>query len=223
MEACKIRLLKNKFTDNLQAKARIKRFAYFESLIRTIDRPLSILDLGGTLDFWEKMGFVDKKDITIVLLNLVTSDFNYRNFVSIKGDARNLKRFKNTEFDVVFSNSVIEHVGNFNDQMSMANGIRRVSKRYFIQTPYFWFPIEPHYRTIYFQLYPTWLKIFRLKYFSKMGRFPRLDSKDQAIKEAHKIKLLTLKDLRILFPEANIYKERFFGLTKSIVAYNGFY
>lgn len=44
-------------------------------------------------------------------------------------------QFKEKEFDLVFSNSVIEHVGGFQDQMKAANEIRRVGKNYFIQTP----------------------------------------------------------------------------------------
>lgn len=55
-----------------------------------------------------------------------------------------MKQFQDNEFDAVFSNSVIEHVGDYEAQRQMANEIMRVGKRYFVQTPNFYFPIEPH-------------------------------------------------------------------------------
>jgi len=48
------------------------------------------------------------------------------------------------EFDLVFSNSVIEHVGDFERMRQFVHEARRVAKSYWIQTPSKWFPIEPH-------------------------------------------------------------------------------
>ena len=66
------------------------------------------------------------------------------------GDARQMPMFQDNEFDMCFSNSVIEHVGSAADQMSMAREVRRVAKGYFIQTPNAYFPLEPHF------LIPGW-------------------------------------------------------------------
>jgi SAM-dependent methyltransferase len=107
---------------------------------------VNILDVGGTQTFWDTSGFFDEKMnlLRITLMNVRKVPVSRPNFNSIVGDARDLKEFKENQFDVVFSNSVIEHVGDYNDQLQMANEIRRVGKRYFVQTPNLYFPIEPH-------------------------------------------------------------------------------
>lgn len=52
--------------------------------------------------------------------------------------------FETDEFDIVFSNAVIEHVGSRKAQAQFASEICRVGKRFFITTPNRWFPIEHH-------------------------------------------------------------------------------
>jgi len=118
--------------NSLATNLRRKRFALLKALIASLPRPFKILDVGGTQIFWERMGFCEEKGIKIVLLNLMEVQVTYPNFYSVVGDARNMKQFEDKEFDVVFSNSVIEHVGDYDDQRRMANEIRRVAKRYFL-------------------------------------------------------------------------------------------
>lgn len=74
------------------------------------DRPIQILDIGGTEIFWERMNFTDNNNVNITLLNLEKVPVKYNNFKIIKGDSSDLSFFKDKEFDVVFSNSVIEHL-----------------------------------------------------------------------------------------------------------------
>lgn len=52
--------------------------------------------------------------------------------------------FKDKEFDIAFSNAVIEHVGNAASQASFVREMARVSKTFFITTPNRWFPVEFH-------------------------------------------------------------------------------
>lgn len=52
--------------------------------------------------------------------------------------------FEDGEFEWVFSNAVIEHVGTYNDQLQFLNEMMRVGKNVFFTTPNRWFPIESH-------------------------------------------------------------------------------
>jgi ubiquinone/menaquinone biosynthesis C-methylase UbiE len=122
----------NREARSLAAKMRQRRFALFMSLLATVPRPIRVLDVGGTQNFWEVMGFTQAPDVSVVLLNTAHIQVNYTNFSSVIGDAREMKEFSDNEFDVIFSNSVIEHVGDYTDQLRMAHEVRRVGKRYFI-------------------------------------------------------------------------------------------
>jgi len=201
-------------------KLRRKRFLIFKSLIALLPRPLSILDIGGTQIFWERMNFTEEPDVKIVLLNLFKVETTYKNLISVQGDARRIDAFTDQEFDVVFSNSVIEHVGGYYQQCQMAKEVKRVGKRYFIQTPNRFFPIEPHFLLPFFQFFPSGLKIFLVRHFD-IGWYRRTSDKQKAAQLVNSIRLLTEKELKKLFPGANIYKEKLFGLTKSLIVYDG--
>jgi hypothetical protein len=193
------------------------RFGFFSKLLDTVDKPIRILDVGGEQVYWESMGFSDK-NVHITLLNLWTTPVSSSNFVSVIGDATSLKEYKDKEFDIVFSNSVIEHLFSWENQVKMANEVRRVGKRYFIQTPNYYFPIEPHWVFPFFQFLPKIMKVALTQHFT-LGHYPKTGNRLKSIERVNEVKLLTRKKMQRLFPEADIYKEIFFGLTKSITAY----
>lgn len=200
---------------------RKRRFAFFLSLLSTVPRPIRILDVGGTQEFWDMMGWDALGDVRVTLLNLAAPPVNAANFESVAGDARDLSRYPDASFDVVFSNSVIEHLGpNFADQRRMAAEIARVGKRYFVQTPNRYFPLEPHFLTPGFQFLPLDLRVWLVSSFN-VGWYKRIPDKAQARREVESISLLSRDDVRRLFPGGCIYAEKFAGLTKSFVAYGG--
>jgi hypothetical protein len=200
---------------------RAKRFAFFKTLLQKIDKgdPIKILDVGGTQIYWERMNFTDHDNVFITLLNLDLAPVSNANFSSIIGDARDLKRFENKHFDVVFSNSVIEHLFTLQNQQKMASEVRRVGKNYFIQTPNYYFPIEPHWLFPFFQFFPFDIRVWLTQNFN-LGNFPKSVSKEKAISRVKEVQLLTEKEMRFLFPEGNVYREKFFGLTKSVTMYH---
>ncbi len=89
-----------------------------------------ILDVGGRLDYWESMKFKYLDTADIVLLNLREEKVpsKYDHISSAEGDATNMWEYGDGEFDLCFSNSVIEHVGDFQAQKKMADEMRRVGK-----------------------------------------------------------------------------------------------
>jgi hypothetical protein len=116
--------------------------------------------------------------------------------------------FADREFDVAFSNSVIEHVPP-ELQPRFAAEVSRVAERYFVQTPNKYFPIEPHYQLPLFQFLPRRVR---------MALNDRFSLGWQGKGHWEEITLLSARDLRRLFPDAEIRRERVLGLTKSLVA-----
>jgi len=198
---------------------REKRLKFFLKLIEEIDVPeISILDAGGTVLFWKGAlpGFEGK--IRITVMNLMRQESDEKNIIPVVGDARDMSSFKDRQFDVVFSNSVIEHVGTYEDQKRMAGEIRRVGRNYFIQTPNYYFPLEAHFLFPLFQFLPMQCKIFLLTHFN-LGYYKKKHSRDDALKAIREIRLLRMSDLKELFPDSVIVKEKLFGFTKSFMAY----
>lgn len=199
---------------------RRKRFVFFQTLIRQIPPPIRILDVGGTQRFWDLMKFTASEQVQITLLNTAPLEVSRLHMEGRVADARDMSQFADHEFDVVFSNSVIEHVGSVDDQRTVADEIRRVGKRYFVQTPNRGFPIEPHFVFPFFQFLPVSWRAKLLQKFN-LGWIARVPEYENAKLVVRSIRLLNRRDLEQLFPEAEIYEERLMGLTKSFVAYFG--
>jgi hypothetical protein len=100
-----------------------------------------ILDVGGWPAYWQHLEPLWRdRPIHIAMINLVNVPVPDARYSSFTGDARDLGQFSDRSFDLVHSNSVIEHVGLWRDQCKMAQEIRRLAPRYFVQTPNYWFP-----------------------------------------------------------------------------------
>ncbi len=171
------------------------------SLYRTTMYPRpeeKILDVGcGTEGL---AGFEPNADIT-GLDSIERPDYPGRRFV--RGDARALP-FEPDSFDIAYSNSLVEHLDPA-DRSRFAAEIRRVAGRYWVQTPNRYFPVEPHVLLPGFQFLPESAR--RRLWGLGMPRAPY-----------EPIELLGAAELRELFPDAVILRERFAGLTKSLIA-----
>ncbi len=214
------RLASPRDSNSLAVRLRRKRFAFFEELLASVPRPFTILDIGGNQRFWELMGFADQPDVSIQILNTKEMETTLPNVSSRVGDARDLREIPDASIDVVFSNSVIEHVGGYDDQRRMADEVQRVSRRYFVQTPNRYFPIEPHFLFPLFQFLPKWLKVFLIMNF-KIGWAGPVRDRAKAERRAEAIRLLSRRELAAMFPKAPFYAERVFGLVKSYIVYDG--
>lgn len=179
-----------------------------------------LLDIGGTRGFWGVWGdLFDWSKISITCVNHDPTHYaeGETRIEMVQGDARNLSAFSDRAFDIVFSNSVIEHVGQWDDMKAMAREVRRLAPSYLVQTPDFWFPIEPHSRALFLHWAPEPIG-YRMVMTRAGGKWGRQKSVDAAMHHLHSARLLDVRQMRTLFPDATIRRERFLGLPKSILA-----
>ena len=183
-----------------------------------MQKPISILDVGGKINFWENRGLAGNNDYIITIVNIEKEKSLYSNIKTKMGDATDLSQFNDKSFDIVHSNSVIEHLYCFENQKKMASEIIRVGQKYIVQTPNKYFFLEPHYLLPFFQFIPNKLKYFILTK-TKLSRLKKWDKKfaSQYIEE---IRLLSLKEMKELFPSSKIYFEKFLGMNKSFTMHN---
>jgi len=201
------------------SRFRLKRFSHFLDLIRFIpsNGPLKILDIGGEEEYWEDKIDLLERHATITLLNIRNPPPTKPYIESIICDARCIRQIADNSFDVVHSNSVIEHAGRWEDMRAMASEIRRVAPAYFVQTPYYWFPVEPHYNAIFFHWLPDPIRA-RILMKTRLGPNPRMTSVGDAVTTLQSAILLDKTMMKFLFPDAEIIFERALGLPKSMMA-----
>lgn len=173
----------------------------------------TVLDVGGTPEFWRKMPVTPQ----VTLLNVSNAPRDCE-FAYVRGSACKLP-FADKSFDIVFSNSMIEHLGSWDNQVEAAKEMARVGRRLWVQTPDRSFPIDPHLLTPFFH----WLSISNQKRFFRYTLFGllRRPSLVQAENLINELRLLNIGDVRYLFPHCIIKTEAVAGLTKSIIAISG--
>jgi hypothetical protein len=197
---------------------RLKRLLSMVDEIVAARETCRILDVGGWVDYWQFLEPLWRdRPIHITMVNLVQVPVPDRRFSSLIGDARDLSQLDDLSFDLVHSNSVIEHVGLWRDQCKMAQEVRRLAARYFVQTPNYWFPLEPHLRTPFIHWLPEPWRVTIVRN-RACGYFPRAQSYDDARNILDDARLLDAKAMATLFPDAVIERERFAGFTKSLIA-----
>ena len=98
-----------------------------------------------------------------------------------------------------------------------AKELSRVSQKYFVQTPNFWFPIEPHFRTLFFHWLPKPIRIWLILHFN-LGHKKKAESVWHAVKKVESARMLNKKMFQELFKDAEILTEKLFGFHKSLIA-----
>lgn len=191
--------------------------ALFERTLRP-SRDTRVLDVGGSPLIWE---FASVRP-ELTFLNLPSALVsNCPDAGQVAGDGRMLP-FRDKSFDIVFSNSVIEHVGTREDQRRFAREVARVGRRYWVQTPNRRFPVELHVMLPLVHYFPKALQRAILKRFTIWERLAHPTAEQRASYVDHflnELNLLDTRTLRLLFPDACILSEPFLGVAKSIIAF----
>jgi hypothetical protein len=190
-----------------------------------------VLDLGGgNGEFMSRL--LRTADIEVTIADLPGSELHLaraRNMKTVELAEGESLPFASGAFDVVFCNSVIEHVTvpkadcmtkrfsnkewtkrSRENQRRFALEVRRVGRSYFVQTPHRAFPIESH----------TWLPLAGWMPHNTVVNVVRLSDKFW-VKRCGYVdwSLLGPRDMRTFFPDGKLHVERVWGLPKSLIAY----
>ena len=176
---------------------------------------LRVLDVGGSGYNWSFLPSPPR----LVLVNLERprgSPAPPRGSAFVVADGTRLA-FADGAFDVAFSNSVIEHLGTRERQAAFARELRRVAAGLWVQTPARAFPFEPHLLAPFVHWLPRAWQRRLLRPATPWGWLSR-PSPERVERFLAQTRLLTLREMRALFPDCEIRRERFCGLTKAYVA-----
>lgn len=203
--------------DSLQRRFRARRMALLAQTVE-LTPEMRVLDVGGTMEIWRMAPVMPR----VVLLNQAFWPFQREGAESvILGDGTRLP-FADQSFDLVFSNSVIEHVGDAAAQARFAAEIARVGRGYWVQTPNRFFPVEQHMWTPVVHWLPRAWQAAILKRFSVWRIVSKHNAAEREFYVNHyldTIRLLSARELGALLPGAAIVRERSLGWTKSLIAW----
>jgi hypothetical protein len=174
----------------------------------------SVLDVGGTLFNWRLLDFLPR----LTLVNLEPQPGPLPPGVRfVRADGCRLP-FADASFDVCFSNSVIEHVGTWENQVRFAEETRRVARSYYVQTPNYWFWIEPHLVAPFIHWLPLRWQRRLIRHFTLFGL---LERPSPEVCEIHlrTTRLLRRRELAALFGGGELEAEQLLGLSKSFIAH----
>jgi len=176
-----------------------------------------VLDIGGTSYNWALAPVRPR----LTLLNLPRAREAVPEGVDwVAADGCALP-FGNGSFDVVFSNSVIEHLATIERQRLFAAEVARVGKRYCVQTPNRWFPVETHLLTPWVHYLPKRWQAHLVRRWTVWAMLTGIQGERKHFYIEHylaDVRLLDRRELQALFPRATVIPERFLGLTKSLIA-----
>lgn len=202
-------------------KKRAQRLIHLIDKCYNTNNEVTIIDIGGTKRYWNIIPreYLLEKNVHITVVNLPSNNLLPENdniFTFLNGDGCNLNEFGDKSFHIAHSNSVIEHVGSWENMQLFAKEVKRVSDVNYLQTPNYWFPIEPHFVTPFFQWLPVSFRIKLVQNFN-LGWFKKARNFAEARSMVDSCALLTKKQLIYLFPEFKIYNEHIACLIKSVI------
>lgn len=200
-------------------RARMRRFLDMVEQVAAEKGAVRIADLGGEPGYWKHVdrALLERCNVRIVLINPEPQATDDPLFEVETGDATDLSRFPDGSFDLVHSNSVVEHVGDWPRMEAFAREVRRLAPRYYVQTPYFWFPIEPHFSAPFFHWRSEQSRA-RMLMKKRRGWVDRSGDMGEAMRAVQHARLLDKGQFRFLFPDADHHDEKAAGLTKSLIA-----
>lgn len=212
---------------SLGERQRAKRWDLLRATFPEFEE-MRILDLGGTALSWMH---APCRPASVTVINLSRELINLdlergrteptSTLRMVVGDATEASKALRDvgiepEFDLVYSNSVFEHVGGHASRAKMAAEIQKLAPRYWVQTPYRYFPVEPHWLFPGMQFMPVAL---RNEIAQRWPLAPfKAERSTEMLAEILNTELLSATEMHFYFPDAQLLKEKFLGITKSLIA-----
>lgn len=213
LESLRRTLVDSRSSASLSDRLRARRFRLIYETFPDITE-MHVLDLGGTVSFWLKAHTHPSR---VTLVNVSDQHSPEPWMQCLVGDVcEPPAALQRESFDLVFSNSVIEHVGGHARRLRMAEVVHDLGDHHWIQTPYRYFPIEPHWLFPGFQFLPTKLQghIGARWPLTWSGRVPY----ENALADAMDVELLDRTQMQHYFPGSRLVAERVMGIPKSLIA-----
>lgn len=200
--------------DSWGARRRSRRWLWLTDTFPDLAE-MSVIDLGGRVDTWQRAP-VRAKHVHVV--NLEPRPAQLPAWAEADhADACALpEAIAKRRYDLVFSNSVIEHVGGHERRLRFADAVRILAGAYWVQTPYRYFPVEPHWVAPGLQFLPVAART-TVAHRWPLGHTPARD-RAEAMESVMWTELLDRTQMRFYFPDATLRAERVLGLTKSLIA-----
>jgi hypothetical protein len=187
---------------------------------------MRVLDLGGEAHTWTGL---DPAPREVVLLNIPWKAEEQERALEgrpesawvtpVAGDACDPpEELRGGGFDLVYSNSVIEHVGGHQRRRAFAYYAMTLGEHHWVQTPNRWFPVEPHWVCPGFQYLPPRGQAAVTRVWPIGAYTKRRESLRQRMGDALAVELLSASELQWYFEGSRIERERVAGLPKSLIA-----
>ena len=192
-------------------RARSRRWAMLkEEFPQLVD--MNVVDLGGTPDTWRQ---ADVHPLHVTCVNLQFGGGEVPSWITmVEADACQASTLGH--FDLVFSNSTIEHVGGHARRNEFVAVVKALAPHHWVQTPNRYFPVEPHFVFPAAQFLPTRPRAWIAEHWplSNAGAVAGKSARECVLE----IEVLSATELRHYFEESRIIRERVLGLTKSLIA-----
>jgi hypothetical protein len=174
---------------------------------------MRVLDLGGCADTWRIPGM---RAHSVTLANTDNAaehpDEPWMEMIHADACAGGFDKY-----DLVYSNSLMEHLGGHARRQQFVEVVQESAPSWWIQTPYRYFPIEPHWLFPGFQFLPFRARVMVCQHWGTL-RTPAIKDAAEAAESVALVELASATEMRTYFPTSEIWFERFAGLPKSIVA-----
>jgi hypothetical protein len=213
-----------------RTKAATKRSELFRQFLQAFASPIRIIDLGGTVSMWERWGLDKEAGLRIDLVNSFPIDVNGRdlvpatsNFRKVNADVASLRPDDYRQYDLVFSNSMLEHLTSRDLQRSVAQAILTSGRPFFIQVPNKHSLIDPHFAHPLAPFFAAWPRSLQARALSlsALGSGSKASSVEHAERRLAYYNPISKRDLVELFSAGSptLAIERTLGVPISIVVW----